>query len=107
VAQPDIGRVGGLTEAKRVCDLAAARGIRIVPHAWKTGLSIATAAHLAAATPHCPYIEFLPADTSGSALRRELIHNELTMRDGVIELTDRPGLGVELDREALERYKVQ
>ena len=106
IAQPDIGRVGGLTEAKRVCDIAEARGLRIVPHAWKTGLSIAAAMHLAAVTPHCPYIEFLPADMSGSALRRELILDEPPFRDGMIELSDRPGLGVELDRAALERYSV-
>ena len=106
IAQPDIGRVGGLTEAKRVCDLAAVRGKSIVPHAWKTGLSIAAAAHLAAVTPHCPYIEFLPADMSGSALRRELILDELTLQDGMIELSNKPGLGVELNRDALEKYRV-
>ena len=76
-----------------------------MPHAWKTGLSIAAAAHLAAATPHCPYIEFLPADMSGSALRRELVLDDLTLVDGDIELTDKPGLGVELNRDALERYR--
>jgi len=78
------------------------RGLRIVPHAWKTGLSIAAAMHLAAVTPHCPYIEFLPADMSGSALRRKLILDEPPFRDGMIELSDRPGLGVEIDRGALE-----
>ena len=62
VAQPDVGRVGGLTEARRVCDMAAVRGRRIVPHCWKTGIGIAASAHLAAVTPHCPYIEFLPAE---------------------------------------------
>ncbi len=106
VAQPDIGRVGGLTEARRVCDLAGARGRLIVPHAWKTGLSIAAAAHLAAATPHCPYIEFLPSDMSGSALRRELVPRDFSLVDGYIELSNRPGLGVEVDRDALERYRV-
>lgn len=106
VAQPDVGRVGGLTEARRVCDLAGARGRLIVPHAWKTGLSIAAAAHLAAATPHCPYIEFLPSDMSGSALRRELVPRDFSLVDGYIELSDRPGLGVEVDRDALERYRV-
>ena len=58
IAQPDIGRVGGLTEANRVCDLAAARGLRIVPHAWKTGLSIAAAVNFAAATPGCEFVEY-------------------------------------------------
>ena len=107
VAQPDIGRVGGLTEARRVCDLARERGRLIVPHAWKTGLSIAAAAHLAAATPHCPYIEFLPAELSTSALRRELVLDGLTLTDGYIELPDRPGLGVDLNRAALAAYRAE
>jgi L-alanine-DL-glutamate epimerase-like enolase superfamily enzyme len=106
VAQPDIGRVGGLTEARRVCDLAADRGRLIVPHVWKTGISIAAAAHLAAATAHCPYIEFLPPALTGSVLRQELTSDELEFRDGIIALPQRPGLGVELDRAALARYKV-
>src|SRR5690606_33759625 len=61
VAQPDIGRVGGLTEARRVAQLAAAAGVEVIPHLWKTGISIAAALHFAAASANCPYIEFLPA----------------------------------------------
>lgn len=106
VAQPDVGRVGGLTEAMRVCRLAGERGRRIVPHAWKTGISIAAAAHMASVTPHCPYIEFLPAELCESALRRELTPDPFTLQDGRIILTDRPGLGVELNRAALERFRV-
>jgi L-alanine-DL-glutamate epimerase-like enolase superfamily enzyme len=105
VAQPDVGRVGGLTEARRVADLAGDRGRLIVPHCWKTGIGIAASAHLAAATAHCPYIEYLPADLCDSALRRELADDGLTMTDGEIVLPDRPGLGVELNPEALEKYK--
>jgi L-alanine-DL-glutamate epimerase-like enolase superfamily enzyme len=106
VAQPDIGRVGGLTEARRVCDLAATRGRIIVPHLWKTGISIAAAAHLAAVTAHCPYIEFLPPALTGSVLRQELTADELDFRDGAIALPEKPGLGVELNRSALAKYKV-
>ena len=105
VAQPDIGRVGGLTEAKRVCDLARERGRTVVPHLWKTGISIAAAAHLAAATPHCAFIEFLPAELSKSGLRKDLVSEELRLLDGVIPLPERPGLGIELDRDALEHYR--
>jgi L-alanine-DL-glutamate epimerase-like enolase superfamily enzyme len=105
VAQPDVGRVGGLTEAKRVCDLAAARGLTIVPHLWKTGISVAAAAHMAAAAPHCAFIEFLPPSLCESALRKELVADELRMVDGVIPLPKRPGLGIELNREALEIFK--
>jgi L-alanine-DL-glutamate epimerase-like enolase superfamily enzyme len=105
VAQPDVGRVGGLTEARRVCELAAARGRLIVPHCWKTGISVAAAAHLAAVTPHCPYFEFLPAQLAESALRRELVVEELRLADGRLPFPERPGLGVELDREAMERFE--
>lgn len=105
VVQPDIGRVGGLTEAKRVCDLAAQRGLKVVPHLWKTGISIAAAAHLAAATPHLAFFEFLPKELCESALRKELVADEIQMVDGVIPLPTRPGLGIELNRQALHRFK--
>lgn len=105
VAQPDIGRVGGLTEARRVCDMAADRGRLIVPHCWKTGIGIAASAHLSAATAHCPYIEFLPAQLSESLLRRELVIDELRMVDGQIPLPQLPGLGIELNLDAVDKYQ--
>jgi L-alanine-DL-glutamate epimerase-like enolase superfamily enzyme len=106
VLQPDVGRVGGFTEARRVCSLAESRGRRVVPHCWKSGLGIAASAHLAAAHGCCPYIEFLPVELSESPLRRELLLDELPMRDGLIRLPDKPGLGVTLNREALRKYGV-
>ena len=106
VAQPDVGRVGGLTEARRVCDLAADRGRLIVPHCWKTGIGIAASAHLSAATSHCPYIEFLPAPLSEAPLRRELVVEELQLVNGIVPLPQKPGLGVELNPEAVQRYCV-
>lgn len=106
VAQPDVGRVGGLTEAMRVCRMAAARGRLIVPHCWKTGIGIAASAHLAAVTPHCPYIEFLPANLCDSLLRKELVADELEIVDGRIALPKKPGLGIEVDMAALRRFEV-
>jgi L-alanine-DL-glutamate epimerase-like enolase superfamily enzyme len=107
VLQPDVGRVGGLTEALRVCRIAADRGRAIVPHCWKTGLGIAAAAHLAAVTEHCPYIEFLPIELAESPLRRELLAEDLRIVDGHLELPTKPGLGVELNRDALRKYHVE
>ncbi len=106
VAQPDIGRVGGLTEAMRVCHMAQDRGRLIVPHCWKTGIGIAASAHMAFAVPNCPFIEFLPAELCDSPLRRELVNDPLVMKDGKITLPERPGLGIELNLDALERYRV-
>jgi L-alanine-DL-glutamate epimerase-like enolase superfamily enzyme len=105
VLQPDIGRVGGFTEARKVCQIAADRGRLIVPHCWKTGIGIAASAHLAAATACCPYFEFLPAELSESALRKELVNEGVSFVDGKIQLNDKPGLGIELNRDALKKFR--
>jgi len=104
-AQPDIGRVGGLTEAKRVSELAGQRSVSIVPHAWKTDISIAASVHLAAVTPHCPFIEFLPGELCESSLRKELTLRGPEMKNGTIRPPNEPGLGIELNRNTLERFE--
>lgn len=104
VVQPDIGRVGGLTEARRVAKLAAEKGLPVIPHLWKTGISVAAAVHFAAVTENCPFVEFLPRDLSESPLRQELLTVEHQMEDGVIPVPTTPGLGVELNQEALARF---
>jgi L-alanine-DL-glutamate epimerase-like enolase superfamily enzyme len=104
VLQPDVGRVGGFTEAKRVCQIAEDRGRLIVPHCWKSAIGIAASAHLCAATTVCPFIEFLPAELSESVLRGELVSQELVMEEGRIALPQKPGLGIELNEDAIGRY---
>jgi L-alanine-DL-glutamate epimerase-like enolase superfamily enzyme len=106
VAQPDVGRCGGIGEAKIVCDMAAERGRIIVPHCWKTGISISATAHLAFVTPHCAFIEYLPPQLCHERLRRELAQEELRLEKGVIPLPEKPGLGIEVDWEAVRRYTV-
>jgi L-alanine-DL-glutamate epimerase-like enolase superfamily enzyme len=104
VAQPDIGRVGGLTEARRVAEMAAAADLLVVPHAWKTGISVAVAGQLAMVTPHMPFFEFLPAELCESRLRKELVVDELVYENGRLGIPARPGIGVELNRDALEEF---
>lgn len=105
VAQPDVGRVGGLTEARRVCDLAAERGRLIVPHGWKTGITVAATAHLAAVTPHMPFFEYVPQQVAESRLRRDLVADEVALVDGELALPRRPGLGIELNRCVLDEFE--
>jgi L-alanine-DL-glutamate epimerase-like enolase superfamily enzyme len=105
IAQPDIGRVGGLTEANRVVHLAQEAGLPVVPHIWKTGISIAAAIHLASTTNSIPFIEFLPSELSSSNLRRGLLSTKIEMRDGQLIVPNTPGLGVELDHDAVERFE--
>jgi L-rhamnonate dehydratase len=104
VAQPDIGRVGGITEAIRVAQMAQDRGKLIVPHCWKTGIGAAATAHFAAATSNCRFIEFLPPSVAESALRRDLVQEELQIADGKLDLPRRPGLGIELNAAAVLRF---
>jgi L-alanine-DL-glutamate epimerase-like enolase superfamily enzyme len=106
VAQPDVGRVGGIGEAKIVCDMAAERGRIVVPHCWKTGISISATAHLAFVTPHCAFIEYLPPQLCHERLRRELAQEELVLDDGLIALPKKPGLGIEVDWDVVRRYTV-
>ncbi len=104
IAQPDIGRVGGITEALRVVEMALDRGRLIVPHCWKTGIGVAATAHVAAASPNCRFIEFQPAAVAESELRRELVIDELKLEDGKLALPQRPGLGIELNPDAVARF---
>ena len=61
------------------------------PHAWKTGISVAVAAHLAMVTPQMPFFEFLPAELCESRLRKELVHDELVYRDGDARRAEQAG----------------
>lgn len=106
VAQPDVGRVGGISEAKRVVEFAKLRRRLVIPHCWKTGIGIAASAHLAAASSNCPFIEYLPAELSESSIRKELALDDFRMEGGEMALPMKPGLGVELNEHAIEKYKV-
>ena len=86
--------------------MAQDRGRLIVPHCWKTGIGIAASAHMAAAIPNCPYIEYLPSELCVSALRRDLVSEPLEMKDGIVKLPEKPGLGVELNIDALKTYSI-
>ncbi len=107
VVQPDVGRVGGLTEARRVAAMARDRGVLVVPHCWKSAIGIAASVHLAVVSPTCSHIEFLPAPLADSRLRKELVRNEFTVEDGFIPLPTAPGLGIDVDEDVLARFRVQ
>ncbi len=106
VAQPDIGRVGGLSEAMVVAQMAADRGISLVPHCWKTGVSVAATAHFAFANPHCEYIEYLPPQLCVETLRRELADDGLVFADGYVLPPTQPGMGAVVDMDAVRRFEV-
>ncbi len=105
VLQADVNRCGGLTELRRIADLAALHGALVIPHCWKTGVTAAASRHFQAATPNAPYVEMFHPELFESALRRELTGPEPEIRDGRIELPAAPGLGIEVDEAVVERYR--
>ena len=86
--------------------MAAERGLMIVPHCWKTGVSVTATAHLAFNTPHCRFIEYLPPSLCTEFLRRELAVEGFEFRNGLIEMPTRPGLGAEINMDVLRYCRV-
>ncbi len=107
VIQPDLGRVGGITEALRCARMAEERGLYCVPHAWKTGLTAAATRHFGAAVSNCPYTELFHQDLFPSFLRSHLARPETPLRDGQWALPSEPGIGVEMDEEILRQCLVK
>jgi L-rhamnonate dehydratase len=107
VLQPDINRCGGLTETRRIAELADLYGALVIPHGWKTGITAAAQRHFQAATPNVPWVEMFHPDLFDSPLRRRLTGPEPAIEGGAIRLPTEPGLGIELDPAALDEYGVR
>ena len=103
IAQPDVTMAGGLTELKRIADLARRRGRRVVPHGYKSNITIAC--NLAFLGQHWQE-ELLEYSTSRSPLRWKLTQEKFEIGgDGKVAVPSRPGLGVSLNPDALQRYR--
>jgi L-rhamnonate dehydratase len=106
VLQPDVNRCGGLTELRRIAELAALHGRLVVPHGWKTGITAAAQRHFQAATENAPIVEMLSPELYESPLRAGLVRPEPEISGGRIPLPTEPGLGIELVEEAVARFRV-
>ena len=104
VMQPDVARVGGLTNMRRIGQLAAKRYRLCVNHSYKTGVSIAASLHALAALPNSYWLEYCVED---SALRQTLTRQRFPVVDGLVAAPEEPGLGVELDEAVVEKYLVK
>ena len=104
VVQPDISRAGGITELRRIAHMAQMRGVLIIPHCWKTGISIAANLHLLSALQNAPYLEF--CQPPASPLRYELLKDDFSVVNGCVQVPEGPGLGIELNERIVERYRI-
>jgi L-alanine-DL-glutamate epimerase-like enolase superfamily enzyme len=107
VVQPYMTTCGGLTEAKRIVELAQARGAIVCPGNWSTQILGAATVQLAAYSPITPFIEFAPAEVYESPLRRELQSAGFPVRNGVIDLPTAPGIGFELPPDIVARFRLR
>lgn len=103
VVQPDVGRAGGLTVCRRVSDSAARRGAWAVPHCFGTGVNLASSIQWMGAAPEALFNEYPFTD---SPLRNELIEGIPVPVDGIIPIPDKPGLGIEVNEDIVQRYRV-
>jgi L-alanine-DL-glutamate epimerase-like enolase superfamily enzyme len=100
ILQPDANRVGGITEMKKICALAEAAGIPIYPHSNE-----AHNFHVILSQSNCPLVEYFPdvEPDTGNELFWKIFIGEPVIKDGNLMPTDKPGLGIELNREAVQR----
>ena len=109
IAQPDICIAGGFTGCRHIVALAHAHGVQVNPHVWASAVGQAASLQLIAAIPvanHALYAKdiLLEFDTSSHPFREHLTDAPLRQREGWVDIPQKPGLGIEVDRKTIERY---
>ena len=112
IAQPDVVNAGGITEMRNIAMTANSYGILVNPHVWGSPVMIAASLHLASTIPPCPpayeprpyeqepVMEF---DRTPSGIREGITAEPFDQQDGFITVPTGPGLGVEIDEDAVRR----
>jgi D-galactarolactone cycloisomerase len=101
IVQPDVTKVGGISEERRIAWMAEENGVRFIPHGWNTALGLAADLQLASAVRNTDMVEYL----TGSPFIDELVEIPWTLgSDGKLEVPAGPGLGVSINLDAAEKY---
>lgn len=104
IVQPDASRCGGVSEVLSVARLAAEAGLKVAPHTWSDAVAVFANAQVVAGLPHGLTVE---VDQTGNPLVDELLVEPLKIVDGRLQLSERPGLGLELNQSVIERYRLR
>ena len=110
IVQPSVCAAGGITESKKIATIAQAYSIQCVPHCWGTAIGLAATMHFLASLPFCPPCLFpvppmLEYEQTFNPFRDELSTTSLKHSGGMVDVPTGPGLGIEIDRAVLARYK--
>lgn len=102
ILQPDVNRMGGITEARKVFALASAHDLPVIPHSNQ-----AHNAHLIVSHMNAPLIEVFPRNgvRSGYTFYGELFEGEPDAEGGYVTLSERPGLGIDVREDVLAEYR--
>lgn len=112
IVQPDVAAVGGLGETMTIIRMAQAWHVRVEPHVWGTAVLLAASLQLLAAIPDHPHTvapphpQFLELDRSDNPLRENLLQEPLRAVNGKMRIPDGPGLGIALDWDAVNKYRI-
>ncbi|MBV9115055.1 MAG: mandelate racemase/muconate lactonizing enzyme family protein [Hyphomicrobiales bacterium] len=101
IVQPDVTKVGGISEQRRIAWLADEFGVKYIGHGWNTAIGLAADLQLAAAMPLTDLVEYIGGSPYVDAI---CATSPVLDEEGFLAVPDRAGLGVELDREQLARY---
>jgi D-galactarolactone cycloisomerase len=110
IAQPDLGSCGGISAGRHIAALAQAHGVLVNPHVWGSAIAQAASLQFIAALPVAHHSLFaqqpvLEYDRSSHPFREQLVAEPLRLVDGWVEIPARPGLGIEINRDVLEKYR--
>jgi len=99
--QPDVTKVGGISEERRIAWMAEEHGVRFIPHGWNTALGLAADLQLASACRHTDMVEYL----TGSPFIDDLVEQPWKLdAEGLLAIPAGRGLGVSLNLDAVEKY---
>lgn len=101
IIQPDVTKVGGISEERRIAWAAEDHGIRFIPHGWNTAVGLAADLHLASAIPGTDLVEYL----TGSPFIDEITEGGWKLdADGMLPIPTNAGLGLALDPDIVAKY---
>ncbi len=111
IIQPDVCSSGGITECKKIAAMAQAHNTMLVPHVWGSGIGLAASLQFIASLPSTPLSlnplePMLEFDRSAHPFRTDLIQGAITMEAGEVQIPTGAGIGVEVNREVLEKYRI-
>jgi D-galactarolactone cycloisomerase len=101
IVQPDVTKVGGISEERRIAWMAQDHGVRFIPHGWNTAVGLAADLQLASAFPETNFVEYL----TGSPFIDDITIGGWELDSaGMLSIPSKPGLGLELNPEAIAKY---